>query len=56
VPRTSSPAAPDYQRIVHTVIAVERRELVRLRDAGEIGSAALNVVQQPDLEEERLDS
>jgi Na+/H+ antiporter len=47
----------DYQRIVRTVIEAQRRELVRLRDAGEIGNDALNVVQRElDLEEERLDS
>ena len=47
----------DYQRIVHTVIDAQRRELIRLRDAGEIGDDAMNIVQRElDLEEERLDS
>ena len=47
----------DYQRIVHTVINAQRRELIRLRDTGEIGDDAMNIVQRElDLEEERLDS
>jgi monovalent cation/hydrogen antiporter len=47
----------DYQRIVHGVLAAQRRELIRLRDGGEIGDDALNVVlRELDLEEERLDS
>jgi CPA1 family monovalent cation:H+ antiporter len=47
----------DYQRIVHTVINAQRRELIRLRDTGEIGDEAMNIVQRElDLEEERLDS
>ena len=47
----------DYQRIVHGVLAAQRRELIRLRDGGEIGDDALNVIlRELDLEEERLDS
>ena len=47
----------DYQRIVRTVLDAQRRELVRLRDTGEIGAEAMRVVEQElDLEEERLDS
>jgi monovalent cation/hydrogen antiporter len=47
----------DYQRILHAIITAQRHELVRLRDDGEIGNDALNVVQRElDLEEERLDS
>jgi hypothetical protein len=39
------------------VINAQRRELIRLRDAGEIGDDAMNIVQRElDLEEERLDS
>jgi hypothetical protein len=42
---------------VHTVINAQRRELIRLRDTGEIGDEAITIVQRElDLEEEPLDS
>ena len=47
----------DYQRIVRALLAAQHRELVRLRDVGEIGDDALLIVgRELDLEEERLDS
>ncbi|MDE9364787.1 Na+/H+ antiporter [Luteipulveratus sp. YIM 133132] len=46
-----------YQRTVRSILDAQRRELVRLRDEGEIGNDALHAVERElDLEEERLDS
>jgi hypothetical protein len=51
------PADPGDSACSSPPPTAQRRELVRLRNVGEIGDDALNAVQRElDLEEERLDS
>jgi monovalent cation/hydrogen antiporter len=45
-----------YQRFMHELLRAQRRELLRLRDEGEIGDEALHRIERDlDLEESRLE-
>ena len=45
-----------YQRFMHQLLRAQRRELLRLRDEGEIGDEALHRIERDlDLEESRLE-
>jgi CPA1 family monovalent cation:H+ antiporter len=45
-----------YQRMMHEIIAAQRRELVRLRNGREISAEVMRRVERElDLEEQRLE-